>query len=309
MTKENKFFIWEEKNSIEPEKNCSPQPISVPSDTTTKIKNELTPKQCVNIIQIKSGIYKIRNKINGKYYIGSAKNINYRWITHRKLLKSNKHFNRHLQSSWNKHGKETFVFEIVELIPIYKLKETEQLYLNGRDKTLSYNISNDASSPMLGRKHTDETRAKLCIKRKLQKRNPCSDEQKIKQSNTLKELYKNGMKHPLLGTNHSAGETNPMYGKQHSSESKLKMSLSHRGYKTSEETKEKLRAMRGNKTICNLINVRTNECFTGTRQEFIIKYKNGKRNRSIYQLFNGTKSYCGWMLTTNQNNLPLMVLT
>ena len=100
-----------------------------------------------------------------------------------------------------------------------------------------------------------------------------------------------------------------MYGKQHSSESKLKMSLSHRGYKTSEETKEKLRAMRGNKTICNLINVRTNECFTGTRQEFIIKYKNGKRNRSIYQLFNGTKSYCGWMLTTNQNNLPLMVLT
>ena len=161
-----KEVIWEEKNSIEPEKNCSPQPISVPSDTTTKIKNELTPKQCVNIIQIKSGIYKIRNKINGKYYIGSAKNINYRWITHRKLLKSNKHFNRHLQSSWNKHGKENFDWVIVKQFPNTITKNelllAEQKYLDivKTERNKSYNLNFNSSGGEL----SDESKKKISDK-------------------------------------------------------------------------------------------------------------------------------------------------
>jgi hypothetical protein len=32
------------------------------------------------------------------------------------LLRTNKHFNRYLQNSWNKHGEQHFIFEVVELV-------------------------------------------------------------------------------------------------------------------------------------------------------------------------------------------------
>ena len=52
---------------------------------------------------IKSGIYQIRNKINGKIYIGSSadkKGILQRWKQHVKDLKNNIHHNKHLQTAW-----------------------------------------------------------------------------------------------------------------------------------------------------------------------------------------------------------------
>ena len=60
----------------------------------------------------KCGIYKITNIINNKVYVGSAVNVTYRFKTHKRLLKQNKHFNTHLQSSYNKYGKDNFKFEM-----------------------------------------------------------------------------------------------------------------------------------------------------------------------------------------------------
>jgi len=77
-----------------------------------------------------SGIYKIVNKVNGKYYIGSSKNIKRRWSGHKVKLNKNEHFNSHLQNSWNKYGKENFEFLIVEKVSEEKRIETEQKYLN-----------------------------------------------------------------------------------------------------------------------------------------------------------------------------------
>ena len=42
--------------------------------------------------QASSCVYKIRNKITNKYYIGSSVNYKGRWSTHICLLRKNKHF-------------------------------------------------------------------------------------------------------------------------------------------------------------------------------------------------------------------------
>lgn len=53
-----------------------------------------------------SGIYQIRNLANNKRYIGSTECIERRWRHHQRLLKINKHHSCHLQSAWEKYGKE-----------------------------------------------------------------------------------------------------------------------------------------------------------------------------------------------------------
>ena len=49
-----------------------------------------------------SGVYKIENIKNGKFYIGSSINFIKRKSSHFRALIMNKHPNSHLQSSFNK---------------------------------------------------------------------------------------------------------------------------------------------------------------------------------------------------------------
>lgn len=77
-----------------------------------------------------SGIYKIINKINGKYYVGSSDHIYRRWRDHKKHLRKNSHYNTHLQNAWNKYGEEQFEFLIAEQCPENFLLTREQFYLN-----------------------------------------------------------------------------------------------------------------------------------------------------------------------------------
>ena len=53
---------------------------------------------------MKSGIYQILNKVNGKSYVGQTDDFEIRERNHRNSLRANKHFNKHLQSSWNIYG-------------------------------------------------------------------------------------------------------------------------------------------------------------------------------------------------------------
>lgn len=59
-------------------------------------------------------IYKIINIKNSTSYIGCSKNFYNRKKEHLSKLKNNKHENKYLQRSWNKYGKDNFVFEIIE---------------------------------------------------------------------------------------------------------------------------------------------------------------------------------------------------
>lgn len=79
----------------------------------------------------KTGVYTITNTINGKIYVGSAAvNFTNRWCDHKKLLNKNCHYNNHLQSSWNKYGKDNFKFEVLECTEPDLAVNVEQYWMN-----------------------------------------------------------------------------------------------------------------------------------------------------------------------------------
>lgn len=111
---------------------------------------------------MKSGIYKITNISNNKFYIGSSINIDRREKEHLRNLKANKHTNLHLQYSWNKYKENNFTFETLENCNIDDLITREQYYIDQFKP--HYNICKIAGST-LGFKPTIEQINKATLKR------------------------------------------------------------------------------------------------------------------------------------------------
>lgn len=110
-----------------------------------------------------SAIYKIFCTESGKSYIGSAVCFKSRWATHRHLLRSNKHGNRHLQNSWVKYGENSFVFSVIENCPSQELIDREQYWIDmykAYDPMFGMNNSPTASTT-LGFRHSEETKKLL----------------------------------------------------------------------------------------------------------------------------------------------------
>ena len=144
--------------------------------------------------EIKSGIYAIVNKINGKMYIGSAINIEKRWKLHKYLFKLNKN-SKYLQREVNKYGEDNFIFKVIEYVEKEKLIEREQYWIdryNSSESKNGYNLCKIAGSS-LGFKFSKESRKKLSDSRK-------------------------GDKHPFFG------KVGAFFGKKHTLESKQKIS-------------------------------------------------------------------------------------
>lgn len=76
------------------------------------------------------GIYKIENIINGKIYVGSSVNLESREYKHFWMLARNGHDNEYLQHSYNKYGKDSFKFDIIEECDETLLIEKENYYIN-----------------------------------------------------------------------------------------------------------------------------------------------------------------------------------
>jgi len=105
-----------------------------------------------------TGIYKITNTINMKYYIGSSVHIEKRFREHKHGLRNNCHKNPYLQNAWNKYGENNFIFEVIENCDKVMLIEREQYYLDSTQcytDIVGYNINIIANSP-LGRKISEE---------------------------------------------------------------------------------------------------------------------------------------------------------
>lgn len=111
-----------------------------------------------------TGVYKITNMNNGKFYVGSSINCERRFYHHKYLLEKGIHHCSHLQASWAKHSQGAFVFEI------YIVTETQEQALQKEDDLLNicygtktcFNSSPYSKLPFL-HKHVRE-KAKQSIK-------------------------------------------------------------------------------------------------------------------------------------------------
>jgi group I intron endonuclease len=78
-----------------------------------------------------SGIYKIKNILDNKIYVGSAEDFLRRIYEHTYLLKKNKHHSTYLQNAWNKHGENSFIFGLIEVVEdLTQLIPREQHYID-----------------------------------------------------------------------------------------------------------------------------------------------------------------------------------
>ena len=129
----------------------------------------------------KSGIYQIRNLINGKVYIGSSVNLHVRALAHFNSLKRNAHENQKLQRAYNKYGLDKLVFEVLEYVEKDTLLEREQYYIDTLNAVNEgYNICPvakhtvdwvwtpaqrksrcGAGNPMYGKHHSEEHKKRI----------------------------------------------------------------------------------------------------------------------------------------------------
>ena len=118
------------------------------------------------------GIYHIRNKINGKIYIGQSKDMKSRWGKHLSELRLNRHDNPHLQSSYNMYGEDAFEFILIGEYDVNLLVEKEQEELDKYSDVEIYNVCRVVEgafgdkNPNFGRKQSLETKLKLRANRK-----------------------------------------------------------------------------------------------------------------------------------------------
>jgi len=62
------------------------------------------------------GVYQIRNLINGKIFLGSAKNLQAKLNSNKFQLDHGAHMNSELQKDYSELGEKNFAFEIVDYL-------------------------------------------------------------------------------------------------------------------------------------------------------------------------------------------------
>lgn len=303
--KENITNLWEEKNSTELEKKFHCSTVLNQKDITTETKKKSDKKECIDITKIKSGIYKIINKTNGKYYVGSAVNFKKRWREHRNKLNKNKHNNLYLQHAWNKCGSDNFEFLIVEYVDnVYGRKcddllKIEQKYLDiaksDKDSNIDshYNICYFTHQTTRGIKLSEEHKNKLSMSRKGKKHS-------IESRKNMSKL-KIGQKNSFYGKTHSketllkiskrlkgkiAGEKHPFYGKNHTIEHKNKIKESLLGRIVSDETRKKLSNILKGKKRSSEIRKKFSEIKKGIPNLKNRGEKNGSYDNVIHHFYN-----------------------
>ena len=192
---------------------------------TTTIEQAI--KQLNEQDAFKGYIYKITNNIDGKFYIGKTHYaVDKRIYAHMWVSDNRNDTNSKIHSAIRKYGKENFTVEIIDEARSEKELNEKEIYwikaLNAQDSAVGYNIAKGGEGgiggPMFaGHKHSEETKAKMSINRRGENNANYGNHRIMPQE----EKIKHGQ----------PGDTNGMWGKHHSEESKYKSRLSHIGKK------------------------------------------------------------------------------
>lgn len=91
-----------------------------------------------------TGIYRFICIVTGKSYVGSAIKCLAREKSHIRDLTNGEHHNNYFQNAWNKHGKDAFTFEILEVCKESELRAKEQhwiFFLKSHKSKFGFNIA------------------------------------------------------------------------------------------------------------------------------------------------------------------------
>lgn len=183
---------------------------------------------------MKSGIYIITCLVNGKVYIGRAKDYLHRIKQHKLELNRNNHVNLHLQNAVNLYGIENFTFELLEEWEEEFLCSMENWWCNmlqAHNPEFGYNIA--PTNPYGKVSNSKQTRERISKSR-----------MGIGKGIPLSEQHRKNLS--IAGKGRKASKESiekfikSRKGYRHSEETKLKIGIKSRERTHSEDTKIKI---------------------------------------------------------------------
>ena len=199
------------------------------------------------------GIYSITNIANGKKYIGQSVDVKCRLRNHKWALRHKKHYNDHLQKSFNKYGEKYFIFDIICECEEAKLDELERYYISYYDCMNPHKGYNAESGGNANKHWSEELTQKM------------------------KEIR--------------SGENSGMWGKRHTEETKAIMREKALGRVLSDETKAKLSESHKGKLAKPLYCIEADMVFPSSLEA--AEFAGLKSRSSIFENISGRKSYAG----------------
>jgi group I intron endonuclease len=105
---------------------------------------KIIEKEVTNNTEVFNGVYLIHNTFHNKKYIGSSKNINRRFKTHKRELEMGSHNNRKMQKDYDIAGPDKFNYIILEKnLNEELLTAYEKYYMYIHDSIVMYKGYND----------------------------------------------------------------------------------------------------------------------------------------------------------------------
>lgn len=208
----------------------------------------------MNNIPEKSGVYTITSIVNNKMYVGMTVNLNSRRISHWEALANKTHKNQHLQKAYDKYGKDSFVFEVIEECEEQFLCTMEHYWavlLQVHDRKYGYNIR--PTHPSGEPRHAEETKNKISKTKKGYTLSKSSIDKMVatrKRTGVDKRSAscKQKIAEKATGRKHSEETKKKLRNRKATEETKKRIAEASTGRKQSKETIEKrMKNIRGKK--------------------------------------------------------------